>query len=294
MDINKYGVKGKLSFASLGDIEDALEADIYEILWLAKNLKRRQTMKENLKEFDGKTVVIMLGSQNSTVRISFELAVQRLGGKTLYLSPKDADFAGGLTYLDAMTAIGRYGASGMVFKDEKGESGDMPLPFINLCGSPDACNVLANIFTVWEKTGRLSGLKLLIFGDGKSISAGEINAYAKCGASVTLACPEKNAPSAEAVGRASQFGDLAVVSDISKAAGADVITSSGGKRSRYTVTEEIMAAFPSAYYIHPLPVKHGADAEDGVLYGERSLVFDQAENLVYIEQAVMILLFGGR
>lgn len=293
MDINKYSTKGKLSVASVNAVSDLEESDIYEVLWLAKNLKRRQTMKENLKDFEGRNVVIMLGSKNSNMRISFELAVGRLGGKTLYLSPTDDGFLSGLTYKDVMIAIGRYGANGMIVKDdEKVETG---LPVINLCGSVNICNVLANLLTVWETTGRLSGIKMLAIGNGKNTDANEVNVYHKCGVSITLACPKESQPDSEVIEKASQFGDLVVGNDpyvfLPK---KDIVSSVWGETDSICVTKEMMDCAPRAHYIHSLPVRHGEEVEEDVLYGERSLTFEQAENLIYVEQALMLLLFGNQ
>lgn len=292
MDINKYGVKGRFSLRSVNTVGELEESDIYEVLWLAKKLKRRQAMKETLKDFAGRNVVIMLGSKNSVKRISFELAVGRLGGKTLYFSPDDADFAGGLTYADAMKAISSYGANGIILKNDD-TNGLGGLPFINLADVPDVCNILANLFTVWEAAGRLSGLSLLGVGSGKNLCADEINAYAKCGVSVMLACSELASPDVETIAKSSQFGDLIVVHDAFKAAvSADLITSAAGENDGYYVSEELMDAAPRAYYIHSLPVKHGEEVDESVLYGKKSLAFMQAENLIYVEQALMLLLFG--
>lgn len=117
MDINKYGAKGKIGIRHLFSAADLEEGQIYEILHLARKLKQKQQVKEKLGVFDGKNVAIMLRSSSSRARISFELAVNRLGGKTLYLSPNDSDFLKGLTYLDAANMLHRYGVNGLVVKN---------------------------------------------------------------------------------------------------------------------------------------------------------------------------------
>lgn len=292
MDINKYGIKGKLSISSVNSVADLDESDIYEVLWLAKNLKRRQNMKENLKDFEGKNVVIMLGSKNSNMRISFELAVGRLGGKTLYLSPADDGFLSGLTYKDVMIAISRYGANGMVVKEN--DKVDAGISVINLGNGADVCNVLANLMTVWEKTGKLSGVKMLSLGSGSALDANEANAYSKCGVLLTVICKKEDMPDEDTVEEASQFGDITISDDLYKYLGqTDIISSAHSENGCICVTQKIMNAAPDAYYLHSLPIRHGEEVEESVLYGEKSLVFEQTENLIYIEQALMLLLFGN-
>lgn len=302
MDINKYGAKGKIGIRHLFSAADLEEGQIYEILHLARKLKQKQQVKEKLGVFDGKNVAIMLRSSSSRVRISFELAVNRLGGKTLYLSPNDSDFLKGLTYLDAANMLHRYGVNGLVVKNLAAEEAAQlkafgKLPVVALRdGRGSSCQVLASLFTVWEKTGRLSGAKLAVLGDCRAVNAEELNAYAKCGAEVTLCCPEDCRPDAALYEKLSQFGEVRVTADIAAAVkNADIVTSACREGedfpAAYRITKELMELSPSAKYMHVLPVRHGEEVSDDVLYGERSAAFDRAGNLIYAEQALMMLLF---
>ena len=188
--------------------------------------------------FDGKNVAIMLKSSSSRIRISFELAVNRLGGKTLYLSPSDTDFLNGLTYLDAANMLYRYGVNGIVVKNLTADEISQfktfgKLPVIALKdgrGSP--CQILASLYTVWETAGRLSGVKLLVAGDCRRVNAEELNAYAKCGVEVTLCCPKECLPDDELFEKISQFGEVKIVHDLSAALkNADIVTSVHGEEN---------------------------------------------------------------
>ena len=176
MEINKYNPKGKMSTKHVFSVSDLEEGDIYEILHLARKLKQKQQVKEKLSVFEGKNVAIMLQSSSSRVRISFELAINRIGGKTLYLSPSDADFYRGLTHLDAAHILRAYGVNGLVAKnlapDAVAQLKTNALPVIHLKdGRDSACQVLANLFTMWEAAGRLSGVKYAALGNLKSPAA---------------------------------------------------------------------------------------------------------------------------
>lgn len=303
MDINKYGAKGKLGAAHLFSLAELDEGQIYEILHLARKLKQKQQVKEKLGVFDGKNVAIMLKSSSSRIRISFELAVNRLGGKTLYLSPNDTDFLNGLTYLDAANMLYRYGVNGLVVKNLTAEEVAQfktfgKLPVIALKdgrGSP--CQILASLYTVWDTARRLSGVKLLVAGDCRRVNAEELNAYAKCGVEVTLCCPEECSPDEQLFEKLSQFGDVKIERDLKAAIkNADIVTSVRGEEAPavlapYKITAEMLNASPAAKYLHVLPVKHGEEVEDEVLYGDKSVAFERAGNLIFAEQSLMMLLF---
>ncbi len=301
MDINKYNPKGKMSTKHIFSVSDLEESDIYEILHLARKLKQKQQVKEKLSVFDGKNVAIMLKSSSSRVRISFELAINRIGGKTLYLSPSDADFYRGLDYLDVAHILRSYGVNGLIVKNLSAEAvaqlrGNV-LPVIHLKdGRSSACQILANLYTMWEASGRLTGMKYAALGNFVAPEAEEINAYVRCGAEVTLCAPEDLLPSGEQLRNISQYGDVLLTSSVAKAVGnADIVTTVwDGEIDRltsYAATEELFRENPKAKYLHVLPVHHGTEVADSVLYGERSAVFTRAANLIYVEQAMVMLYF---
>ena len=300
MDINKYGAKGRTARRQLFSLSELEEGEIYEILWLAKKLKQKQQVKEKLGVFDGKNVAIMLKSSASRTRISFELAVNRIGGKTLYLSPADADFYNGLTYLDAAHILRSYGANGLIAKnlsaEEIAELKASALPVINLKdGRANACQALADLFTIWETAGRLSGVKYAVFGDLRNPGAEVINFYVKCGLEVTLCAPPELLPQGETLRALSQFGDVALTSDAAVAMkNAEAVTSIARADCAFggfSVTPDVMELSPQAKFLHILPVRHGEEVSDDVLYGPRSAVFVRSANLIYAEQAAMMLFF---
>ena len=308
MNINQYNPKGKLSVKHLLNINSFEEADIYEVLHLARKIKTLTKVKEKISSFNDETIAIMLSSTNSRVRISFELAVKQLGGNTLYLSPDDIDFRSGLTYVDAINVLKRFGVKGLVVRVDNNIAKELdtssPLPLINLVDTTNnPCQLLANLLTVWEKKGTIQGNTLCYLGNSTEFQADTLKAYTKCGMSINIASPENLMIKQEQINEASQYGDIFVTTDVNKAVmGADLISSRFAVSNRlseqdvnslkdYIVTSDVLKnAKPNAYFMHILPLNHNEVSND-VLYGENSMVFDQAENLLYVEKALMTLLF---
>lgn len=308
MNINQYNPKGKLTVKHLLNIDDFDETNIYEVLHLARKIKSLSKVKEKYLPFQDETLGLMISSKNSRSRISFELAVKGLGGNTLYLSPHDVDFTNGMTYLDVITLLSKYGVKGMVVvvdDDKAKELGTVsPLPLINLKDSTNnPCQLLANLLTIWEKKGSLSGNTLSYLGNSLELSANTLKTYTKCGVTLTIASPKNLTIDQAKLDNASQYGDILVTDDVYKAvANADFISSRFGndeslseedKQSLkdYIVTNEVLnSAKQDASFMHVFPVNHNEVSEE-VLYGNRSIVFDQSENLIYVEKALMILLF---
>lgn len=182
MDINRYTPKLKLSTDKLLSLDNLTPEDIFEILHLARQIKQRDRMKERVYPLKDKVVAIILDSSNSRLRIPFELTVTQLGGHTLYLSPKDRDFMMGMTYRDVSALLAQYGVHCLVTKAETAElrnelSRYSPLPVVNCMESSDnPSEVLAALFTVWEKKGKLENLKLTVVGNGKNLNPAAVNA----------------------------------------------------------------------------------------------------------------------
>ncbi len=308
MNINQYNPKGKLSVKHLLNINSFEETDIYEVLHLARKIKTLTKVKEKLSSFNDETIAIMLSSTNSRVRISFELAVKQLGGNTLYLSPDDIDFSAGLTYVDAINVLKRYGVKGLIVRVDNSIANELysssPLPLINLVDTTNnPCQLLANLLTIWEKKGSIFGNTLCYLGNSAEFQADTLKAYTKCGISINIASPKNLMIKKEQIDEASQYGDIFVTTDVQKAVmGADLISSrfavsrllsEDDKESLkdYIVTNEVLKSAKSgAYFMHILPLNH-SEVSDDVLYGKNSMVFDQAENLLYVEKALMTLLF---
>ncbi len=313
MDINRYTPKHKISAQNLLCADDLSETDIYEVLHLARTLKLQKQFKESMRPFENSAIGMLIRSSNSRMRVSFELAVKQLGGDTLYLSPDDVDFSNGLTPYDAITVLKRYGVKGMVIKNNDNNLlssliGSSPLPIINvLDATNNPCQVLANLFTMWEVKGALNGLSIAYVGNATDFKATTLKAYSKCGISLTISSPESLSLDQTELAEASQFGDIVTVTDPCVAVkNADFISSrfsfaSGEKPTKeqqialapYRVDSDLIAcAKNGAYFMHTLPLEHAVEVTEEILYGNKSIVFDQAENLLYIEKALLILLFN--
>lgn len=309
MDINRYTPKLKLSTDKLLSLDNLTPEDIFEILHLARQIKQRDRMKERVYPLKDKVVAIILDSSNSRLRIPFELTVTQLGGHTLYLSPKDRDFMMGMTYRDVSAMLAQYGVHCLVTKAETAElrnelSRYSPLPVVNCMESSDnPSEVLAALFTVWEKKGKLENLKLTVVGNGKNLNPAAVNAYAKAGFSVSLLCPEGMEPDEDTVARASQYDDLDVEYDMRTALkNADVVTTrifgdhpvgEEEKKLFYPLRADehlMMFANPDAIYVHPLPIDRTLEASDEFLETPQAVISEQAGNLIYIQKTILSLL----
>lgn len=309
MDINRYTPKQRLSTDKILSLDNLTPEDVFEILHLARQIKQRDRMKERIYPLKDKITAIILDSSNSRLRIPFELSVNQLGGHTLYLSPKDQDFMKGLTYRDASALLAQYGVHCIVIKADSQEvrnelSRYSPIPVINCMESSDnPSEVLASLFTIWEKKGKLERLKLTIAGNGKNLNPAAVNAYAKVGINACFLCPEGLEPDEETVAHASQYDDLAVEYDMRTALkNADIVTtkfygetpvSEEDKKLFYPFRADehlMMFANPDAIYVHTLPIDRTVEASEEFLETTQAVLNEQAENIIYIQKTLLSLL----
>lgn len=311
MDISQYKPKGKINNKHLLTLRDYSSSEIFEILHraaLLKNLNRKGKKQKHLK---GKTVALIFAKSSTRTRVSFEQGVRQLGGTPLFLSSADIQLGRGETIHDTVKVLQRYGIDAIMIRTFKQSDLDElalygSIPIINgLTDDFHPCQVLADLMTVYERYGRLEGLKLAYFGDGNNMANSLMLGCAKVGMKVCICSPKGFTPSEDIAAEAKKFGECTVTADINEAAkDADVIYTDvffsmgqdADKKKKaalmpYQVNESVMAlAAKDAVFMHCLPAHRGEEVTADVIDSPRSVIFEQAENRLHAQKAVMSLL----
>ena len=299
MNINSYKSMGVLNKKHLVSLQNYTEENIYEILFAAKEITARLAAGEKLTALKNKYIYLITKRGFSRSRIAFETAVSKLSGtstvSTMHGSDIDSVLKDGLS----LAAIAEYGVNAIMVSTEMSTDAEtleknVSLPVINANSKSGPCEALAALLTVWEKKGRLSGLKVAVIGDAEEASDGFIYAFIKCGADVTAICPEGNRPQEKTLGYCAQYGDVIVTDDIkSGVADADVIYVSGkNSGEKFVLTEELLqTAKPDSIVLHVLPVPcENANLTEDVIKSRNFAALEQAVNLQRILTAALYLL----
>lgn len=311
MDINQYVPKKQIENRHLLTLLDYTPEEIFEILYCAKRLKRAYRAGEKVTALEGKTLALIFAKSSTRTRVSFEMGMRQLGGDALFLSTNDIQLGRGEPISDTVRVLERYGISGIMIRtfkqsdvEDLAKYGSIPIinGLTDLC---HPCQVLADLLTIWEHFGNLAGRKLAFFGDGNNMANSLMIGCAKCGMEVAIACPEGYEPDQTFLHTAQRFAKVTVTHDPFEAAkGADalytdVFFSMGQKPEqekfdammKFQVNGKILAAAkPEAIFLHCLPAHRGEEVTEEVIDGPASLIFDEAENRLHAQKAVMYLL----
>jgi len=299
-------------------ITDLSADEIWQILNLAKGLKEEWQKGGNKPILKGKTLGMIFQKPSLRTRVSFEMGMIHLGGQALYLSPDEIKLGVRESVPDVARVLSRYvdGIMARVFAHRHIEelAAYSQAPVINgLSDYSHPCQALADIFTLWEKRGELKELKLAYVGDGNNVATSLLFAATKVGMDIALASPEGYELRDDVVtlGRefAAQSGSKVELGHDPAAAvrGADVIytdvwTSMGQEEetekrlkvfSPYQVNAALVAqARPDVIVMHCLPAHRGQEITDEVADGPHSVLFDQAENRLHAQKAILALLMS--
>src|SRR5436309_1020674 len=304
-------VADSLKGRSFTRVADWSRDDLLAVLDLADELKRLQQAREEHHLLPGRTLGMIFQKPSTRTRVSFEVGIYQLGGAALYLSAGDLQLGRGETIKDTAVVLSRYLDAIMIRtfaqSDVEELAANASIPVINgLTDSSHPCQALADVMTIRERFGRLEGLKVVYLGDGNNVCASFIVASAKLGIAFVAATPPGYRPDEAAQRIAREAGDSVELVDDPRAAveGADVLytdvwTSMGQEEERerrlkdlagYGIDEELVAlAGDEAIVLHCLPAHYGEEITEGVLYGPRSAVWDQAENRLHSQKALMAL-----
>jgi ornithine carbamoyltransferase len=282
------------------------------VLDLAERLK--QAPREEQLVLPGRALGMIFAKPSTRTRISFEVGIAQLGGYGLYLRSDDLQLGRGETIRDTATVLSRYLDAIMIRTFDQAEVEELAahasIPVINgLTDETHPCQALADVLTIRERLGRLSGVRVAYLGDGNNVCSSLMVASARLGASFVAATPAGYEPDERALTTARESGgEVEVVHDPAEAVGGadvlytDVWTSMGQEADRerrlrdlegYGITSELLAeAGDHAIVLHCLPAHYGEEITEEVLYGPQSAVWDQAENRLHAQKALMALVIG--
>lgn len=294
-------------------LEDLSTKEILNILDLADKLKYERSKGIPHRLLEGKKLGMIFQKASTRTRVSFEVGMFELGGHSLFLSSRDLQIGRGEPVQDTARVLSRYLDGIMIRTFEQKEVEDLALygsiPVINgLTDYCHPCQVLADLMTIREYKGSLEGRKLCYIGDGNNMANTLIVGGLKTGMKVAVATPAEYRPHADVLKFAESFKDFLVTEDIYEAAsGADVIVTDvwasmgqeGEAEKRrsafagYQVSDSLMrAAAADAIVQHCLPAHRGEEITAEVFEKHADEIFEEAENRLHAQKAVMALLMG--
>jgi ornithine carbamoyltransferase len=290
--------------------------DLLTVLDLAVRLKARQRERVPHRSLDGRALGMIFQKPSTRTRVSFEVGIAQLGGVALYLAAGDLQLGRGETIKDTARVLSRYLDAIMIRTfaqadvDELAEHADIPV--INgLTDEFHPCQALADVMTIRERLGGFDGVRVAYLGDGNNVCHSLMVACAKLGLDFVAATPAGYEPAADVVGwartAAKSSGSAVDLTRDARAAaeGADVLytdvwTSMGQDEERerrladlggYAIDHDTVSlASERAIVLHCLPAHYGEEIAEDVLYGPRSAVWDQAENRLHAQKALMALI----
>lgn len=292
------------------DIWDFTREELEQILNTADMLKMRQKMGIIDQPLKGKTLGMYFSKASTRTRLSFEIGIYQLGGMGLFLSANDLQLRRGESIADTARVFSRYLDGIMIRTFAHQDVLDLAryadIPVINgLTDNSHPCQAMADVMTIREKKGHLDGLKMVFVGDGNNVAYSLMEVGARFGMEVVVACPKGYEPNPAVVDRT---GAKVVVDDLPSAVeGADVIYTdvwaSMGQEAeaaerkkafaKYQVNADLMRRTkPDSLFLHCLPAHRGEEVTDEVADGPHSVIFDEAENRLHAQKAIMALLIG--
>lgn len=291
---------------------DWTDNDIHEVLNLADQLKYEQKHGIAKKYLENKTLGMIFQKASTRTRVSFEVGMFQLGGKALFLSGNDMQIGRGEPVQDTARVLSRYLDGIMIRTFEQSEVEALAeygsIPIINgLTDFCHPCQVLADLMTIRERKGRLDGLKMSFIGDGNNMMNSLIVGALKSGMAISVACPEGYEPDQTVLDFAAQYGDkfsmfrtpneAVVDSDVVI---TDVWASMGQEGEAeirkaafngFQINDELMSlAKQDAMVLHCLPAHRGEEITAEVFEAHADEIFEEAENRLHAQKAVMVYL----
>ncbi|MBF0567605.1 MAG: ornithine carbamoyltransferase [Nitrospirae bacterium] len=289
-------------------IKDFTASEIAVLLDRATDFKSGRAAGQ--QPLRGRSIGMLFYKTSTRTRISFEVGIYQLGGQPVYIRPGESQLSRDETIADTARVFSRY-LSGIVIRTfehkiaaEFAEYASVPV--INgLTDTHHPCQILADLMTIKEKKGRLKGVKIAYIGDGNNVANSLIEGAAQMAMDLTVAAPEGYEPTPDILKDTS--GRITIVRDPkAAAAGADVLytdvwismgdneAEAAEKQSKfaaYQINDELLSyAKPDCIVLHCLPAHRGQEITDSVIEGPRSAVFDQAENRLHTQKAVLEML----
>ena len=264
------------------------------------------------RPLDGRVLALIFESPSTRTRVSFEVAMRQLGGQTIFLRGEEMQLGRGETVADTARVLSRYVDAIMIRAErhdmllELAEHADVPV--INgLTDRTHPCQLLADVMTFEQHRGPIAGKTVAWTGDGNNVATSWIHAAVRFDFELRMACPIELRPSSAALDWAqAEGGKVTLVSEPETAvAGADCVVTDAWVSMRddpaedrhnllaaYQVNEQLMAiADQNAVFMHCLPAHRGEEVTDGVIDGPQSIVWDEAENRLHAQKAILAWCF---
>jgi ornithine carbamoyltransferase len=295
-------------------LTDWSRTDLNALFSLTADLKARQKRGEPHRLLAGKTLAMIFDKSSTRTRVSFEAGMVHLGGHALFLAPSNTQMGRGEPIKDTARCLARY-CNGVMIRtfaqaavEEFARYCDVPV--INgLTDSYHPCQVMADLFTVIEHKGSYEGLSYCWIGDGNNMANSWINAAAVFGFELRVATPRGYEPDADVRERAARLGARVLyTNDVMAAArGADVLNTdvwaSMGQETEQKQREQafqgfqinmdvVRAANPEGIVMHCLPAHRNEEITDEVMESRHSVIYDQAENRLHVQKAIMVTLMA--
>ena len=290
-------------------VADISKQDLEKLFQLSAKLKKERGQSD-YKPLAGKSIGMIFAKASTRTRVSFEVGIKELGGYPLYLDQGKMQVGRGETVGDTAKVLSRY-LHGVVIRtyehsDVEELAAESTMPIINaLTDDFHPCQILTDLFTIYEYSGKVEGIKLVYVGDGDNNMANSfILAAGLAGLELVIAAPEEYRPNVELMER---FPNVVWEKDPIKAVAdadyiyTDVWVSMGfedEKAERFEILKDyqvnsnmVAAASPDVKILHCLPAHRGEEITSDVLDSDRAIVFDQAENRLHVQKAILAMLF---
>ncbi len=289
---------------------DLSPSEIGELLDLADQFKAEQKQGIAHPHLQGKTLGMIFEKASTRTRVSFEVGMHQLGGHALFLSSRDLQIGRGEPVQDTARVLSRYLDGVMIRTFAQSEVEDLArygsIPIINgLTDFCHPCQVLADLMTVREHKGAISGLNMCYIGDGNNMANSLIVGFLKMGANVRIACPKGYEPDGRILAFAKDYGERFLLTNepLKAAEGADVIFTdvwaSMGQEGEQAEREQafagyqvnaalLQAAHPGCMVQHCLPAHRGEEITAEVFEAHAGEIFDEAENRLHAQKAVLV------
>jgi ornithine carbamoyltransferase len=295
----------KRDFISIFDLD---KKEIYEIFELAKELKKAQKKGKEQKLLKGKTLVMLFEKPSLRTRVTFETGMTQLGGHAIYLASTDAKIGARETIADAARNLSRWVdlimARVFAHKTVEGLAKSATIPVINgLCDLEHPCQILCDLLTVIEHKESLDAVTLAYIGDGNNVCNSMIAASSLLGFKLNIAVPKGYEPNEQYLARAENtnlghdpkqaVADADIIyTDVWASMGQETEAQERKKIfAPYQVNSELLSSAKKSYLVmHCLPAHRGEEITDEVIESTHSIVFDQAENRLHIQKAIMVWL----
>ncbi len=310
MDINRYSPSYGIEQKHFTKISDFSTEELFEILYATKAMKSKFIAHEDTRILKNVTIALLFGDTSLRTRSALEIGVRQLGGVCVNLPYSEKDMRAGENIEDIVNVISRYGVGALVTRGIPQKELDefcavSSIPIINSTNeSSIPLQTVCDLFTIWEKRGKLEGLKLAYVGKGSANAHSLALGALKCGMDVAVATPNEFALKREVLNSIRQFGHILATDNPAEAVrDADIVYTDSynyhsviTERERtilepYCVNPSLMSvANHGAYFMHSLPARRGVEVTSEIIDGKNSLVLDQGENKLHTVKAVLALL----